>query len=485
MMAKDDDGRSVAKTAVTAVSACSRRGRGWIRRLGAPHAAHPSSNPVRRISTGDEAAAAAIGPLTHPGGASRYEDSGYDDDEGDVSDLQRLIFLAGMPYCRATKTFVGGSSIGASTSTSTTATTTTTPPTTTKTTRTTAREAQRLPPSGMKSARGEEVPRKQALHHSPIAVGHHGRAASLLVHQRSGVARSHHDDERLPTETNFPTETDDDADDEAPLRAMLDESDGPAGSAEPLPAVGGPPTMTLPTSSTNSASVDDADPRKRMLVHSPIAVRKRRAFRPLSCALVVSADKRGAGDGSRQHHQEMFQTDDGNNSGGLRGDVDLLPMQADAGIPRSMPAAVTAARGAGATEGSLRSGQRSNLDENREFLKANFHPLISAEGGNSHMCRICDRTVTCHRSKPVKDLQRHATTRPCLLRRAALRGPRGAARAVVFASTLVVTPGVLRTALLRRRTDRNHGRSRGSSTRRNMCCGVDDEVPELLRGRLH
>lgn len=123
--------------------------------------------------------------LHHPGRDDR-SGNGYntsrDDEDDDFSDLQRLISLAGLPFCRATRTFGGRSSyVGTSTAPSTSALTaatswsTTTPP----------RDAEHLsPPNYICFAKGhDEAPRlrTRTLDPSPVVAQHqHDHRRALL-----------------------------------------------------------------------------------------------------------------------------------------------------------------------------------------------------------------------------------------------------------------------------------------------------------------
>jgi hypothetical protein len=372
MMAKDDDGRgSVAKTAATAVSACSRRGRGWISRLGAPHAAHPTTtNPVRRISTGDESTgdepAVAIGPRTHPGGASSYDDD--DDIDDDFSDLQRLIFLAGLPYCRATKTFIGGTSTTTTTTTTTAAaaaTTTTTPttPTTTKTTRTTAREAQRLlppqlPSIGINSTTTQEkeeaaaaAPRKRPLLHSPIPL------SSIHGNQLGGVVRSQRDEESFPQE--------------------MDADDGSSVIAAPVP----PPAEAEVAASHPAVTPGGRSDATQPFVAPPILGSESPSY--------DSAERADAEPG----YNALL--DDSNSTDHVLAD------------PLPAPAAPA---------GQRESRRWDTIDSNQRFVAANFDRTVEGEVA-FRRCRVCDHLVSCSGGRAIRNSMRHALTRACLVRR--------------------------------------------------------------------
>jgi hypothetical protein len=152
-------------------------------------------------------------PLLHHPGRDVRGDGGYDasrdDDDDDFSDLQRLISLARLPYCRVTKTFGKGGSfsyiIGTSTTTSnaTLATAASSPP---PPPTTTTHDSENLPPrSCVHVPKGDEAPRprKRTLDHSPVAAArnHHHRRA--LRQWRPALARSNYSrDDAAPGHRN-------------------------------------------------------------------------------------------------------------------------------------------------------------------------------------------------------------------------------------------------------------------------------------------
>jgi hypothetical protein len=317
--------------------------------------------------------------LHHPSRDVRGDD-GYDarkDDDDDFSDLQRLISLARLPYCRVTKTFGAGGStlfIGTSTTTSnaTLATAATSSPTTTTKT-TTARDSENLPPpSGVHVPKGDEAPRprkRRTLDHSPVvaARNHHHRRA--LRQWRPALARSKYPRlDAAPCHRNgnerFGLGKDDNNDDSSNGGGGVSVGTGPL-PVQPL----------LPGEAGVVAAVAAAAA----------------AAEPPSPALAAAG-----------------------------------------GVATAAAAAISADRGLveERTRGGGGGARQSNNEENREFVKANFDPIRGSEGGFSHACRVCSQQVVCRKNKAVEDLLRHAMTRSCLLRRARrLRGSHGAAGA--------------------------------------------------------
>jgi hypothetical protein len=257
--------------------------------------------------------------LHHPGrnvrGDGGYDSSRDDDDDDDFSDLQRLISLARLPYCRVTKTFGTGGSFSIGTSTTTTSNTTLTTAASSSPTTTTTHDSENLPPpSGVHVTKGVEVPRprkKRTLGHSPSAArNHHLRA----LRQWPTLAHG-----------KYPR------DDSAPSHSSSNGGGGVSVGKGPLPV-------------------------------QPLL--------PAEAGVVAVAAAAAAAAESPSP---------------------ALP--AGRGIATAAAAASVAAisAGRGPVAGRKRGGgaRQSNVEENREFVQANFDPIRGSEGGGfSHAC--CD-----------------------------------------------------------------------------------------------
>jgi hypothetical protein len=480
-MTGKDDGRSAAVVgmAAAAVPNASTRAE-QAGAFGPSHAVSPTSNtngvPFHNNSTGDDDEAASV-----PDGARlRYnptgarQDDGDDDEDGgcssnyddgdiddDFSDLQRLISLARLPYCRITKVFVSGScTIGH------------VPPPPTTTTATTAefaattRDARLLspsqPPRGTdltlededEAASRRKRPLPRRLPDSPPAAVREPRREfrrplrSLVVgDQRSGAVRCHHDEERALTEME--DEDDDarsgggDATGPLPLPPPPATTGVPAAGTTPAdPGAEKGPSFALSFESTieeknsehghgsdvsnltrlepdRDCDCDCVDDRTQSEEHLENAdspeprVGEPAELGSTGSQCVATVD--GVGLRKRSPPLQVKATiGPGERTHESNGPLDNTPcveaprdetVPDPASIDPSLVAAVEAA-----ADSHRRRSDRGVLDSNDRFLAANFVRSTTGGGRPDARCRVCDRRVLSH-------LLRHAVTRSCLVRR--------------------------------------------------------------------